>query len=106
VFHSALDALEQAEPTLDALSEQDHAEFAEYNVQVAGAWQIHNKYHSNAAGNPNNDRYSDLSVLASSFLNGIEGIETSGSSKVQDSLGGASEVKVSRYGTVLRKTAN
>jgi hypothetical protein len=36
-FHSILDALEQAKPTLDALNEEDYTKLAEYDAQIAEA---------------------------------------------------------------------
>ena len=44
--------------------------------QMAEAWRIHNKYHSNPA---EKDSDGELSVLASSLFNGMEGIEMGGS---------------------------
>jgi hypothetical protein len=114
VFHGILDALGQAKPTSDVLNEEDCAELAEYDAQIAEAWRIHNKYHGNTTGNPSNDSDSDsdLLVLASNLFNGIEGIETGGASDtINSSIEGieidvASEVKVSQYSRMLRKKAN
>ena len=70
VFHSAL----------NVLNEEDRAELAEYDRQMAEAWRIHDKYHGNPA---EEDSDSELSVLASSQFNGMEGIEMGGASEVQ-----------------------
>jgi hypothetical protein len=100
------------------LNEEDRAERAEYDAQVAEAWPLHNKYNSNPA---EEDAGSELLVLASSLFNGMEGIEMGGASEVQGTeigsasevqgnvgsnstaFGGDGEVKVTRYGRVLRK---
>jgi hypothetical protein len=89
--------------------EEDRAELAEHDRQMAEAWRIRNKYHSHPAEKCSN---SELSVLGSSQFNGMEGIETgSGSgSEIHDSIGSNStvfrddsEAKASRYGRILRK---
>jgi hypothetical protein len=78
---------------------------------MAEARRIHNKYHSNPAEKESDG---ELSILASSLFNGMEGIEIrsrSGSgSEIQGNIGSNStvfgddsEVKASRYGRVLRK---
>jgi hypothetical protein len=50
---------------------------------------------------PDSDSDSELLVLASSLFNSMDGIEMSSSVD----LGGDSEIKVSRYGRMLRKKA-
>jgi hypothetical protein len=95
VFHSVL----------NVLNEEDRAELAEYDRQMAEAWRIHDKYR----GDPTKE-YSDseLSVLASRQFNGMESIEMGGASEVHGIasshttvFGGDSEEKVSRYSRVL-----
>jgi hypothetical protein len=103
VFHSAL----------DVLNEEDRAELAEYDAQMAEAWRIHNKYHSNPIEMGGASQVP--SEVQSTEIGGMVGIERSGTSEVQGNagsnagsnstaFGGDSEVKVSRYGRVLRKT--
>jgi hypothetical protein len=62
----------------DVLNEEDKAELAEYDTQMAEAWRIHNKYH----GNPAEDSDSELSASSNSLFNGMDGIETGGANKV------------------------
>ena len=82
VFHSAL----------DLLNEEDRAERAEYNAQVAEAWRIHNKYNSNPA---EEDTDSELSVPASSPFNGMKGIEMGGISEAQGTeIGGTVGIEI------------
>jgi hypothetical protein len=94
---------------LNVLNEEDRAELAEYDQQMAEAWRIHDKYYGNPT-EEDSDSDSELSVLGSSQFNGMEGIEMGGASEVQGIasshttvFGGDSEEKVSRYGRVLRK---
>jgi hypothetical protein len=50
----------------------------EYDALVAEAWRIHNKYQPIAPEQAGSGSSSELSVLASSQFNGMEGIETAG----------------------------
>jgi hypothetical protein len=92
---------------MDESNKEDRAELARYHAQMAEAGRIHDKYYDNPLEN-NSD--SELSVLASSQFNGMVSIEMGGASEVQGNasssstvFGGDSELKVSRYGRVLRK---
>jgi hypothetical protein len=51
------------------------------------------------------DNDSELLVLASSQFNSMEGVEMGGGGGGGVQLGGDSEIKVSRYGRVLKKKA-
>jgi hypothetical protein len=93
VFHSAL----------DVLNEEDRAELAKYDAQMAEEWRIHNKYHSNPI------EMGGACKVQSTEIGGMVGIERGGTSEVQGNagsnstaFGSDSEVKVSRYSRVLR----
>ena len=79
---------------------------AEYNALVAEAWRIHNKHYPTAIEQTENDSDSELSVLASSLFNCMEGNDAGqmeGIEKVAPARFRAKEVALCLYWIVAGK---